>query len=231
MPVMRGHAQFTAVSVAEGWPRRTRRAVISVPRLLTASSAPDSIARSAPARAALGTPMIVVPTPPFIPALPGHRVGTVPKLAPGHQGSGRGSHVAVPGAGFQSKAIYGGFTPMSHQPATVADRRIHIPRGIGLITEGRDLGPTYRAHDFAPATRQFNQARSSAMWSQAQVGPQFRPLTPSQQAVLLRRGPAKRVVLAGQSNPNLYTAGYPTTAGAAARVGGGPIASLGYNSQ
>lgn len=200
-------------------------------RPLVTGSSPDH----GPPHAAPGSrPVLVQPATPAQPfmlrTMPRHRMGPVPKLAPGKQGSGLGQPVM---AGFQSSS-YTSFTPLENGPATRPNNRIEIPRDTPLPWQaGRLIAPSYRAHDFAPATRQFNQNRSSVPWAQASFPPQQRPLTPSQQAPMLRR-PAlsvRRQIPAAQANPGLYTFGYPTAVGVAARLGGGPIAVLGGNSQ
>ena len=200
-------------------------------RPLVTGSAPD---HAAPHAAAAGGAVWSSPVQPATPfalyTVPRRRIGPVPKLAPGRQGSGLGMPV---GAGFQALTMPG-FTPLESSPATRPSFRIDIPRvtPVAWQTAG-GIGPTYKAHDFAPAMRFFNQARSAGLWAQAQFAPQQRPLTPSQQAVQLRRPTlsARRQVPAAQPNPTLYTAGYPTRVGIAARLGGGPIAVLGGNSQ
>lgn len=162
--------------------------------------------------------------------LPRRRMGTVPKLAPGRQGSGLGQPVM---AGFQTPA-YTSFTPMTYGPATQPNNRIEIPaQNVVAWLTGRAVAPTYNAHDFTPATRFFNQARSSGMWAQGTYSPVARPLTPSQQGVMVRRPSrlARRQIPAAQPNPGLYAFGYPTAVGVAARLGGGPVAVLGGNSQ
>ena len=210
--------------VASGAPPRinprTRRGV--------SANAPDHTAISAPAT----VPVMVPSVPPAVPfaihTMPRRRIGPVPKLAPGKQGSGLGQPVM---AGFQTPE-YEGFTPLENAPATRANNRIEIPRTIGYATLGQALAPTYRAYDFAPATRFFNQNRSSVPWAQSAFTPQQRPLTPSQQGVLLQKPTGvRRQIPAAQPNPNLYTAGYPTRVGVAAQIGGGPVAVLGGNSQ
>lgn len=193
-----------------------------------AASSPDHKAISGPAT----VPVMVSSVQPAIPfalrTIPRRRMGPVPKLAPGHQGSGLGQPV---GAGFQALQ-YPGFTPLENAPATRASSRIEIPHSATPFIPGGVLSPTYRADAFAPATRQFNQARSSVPWAQSSFTPQQRPLTPSQQGVLLQRPTGvRRQIPAAQSNPGLYTIGYPTRVGVAARIGGGPIAVLGGNSQ
>lgn len=201
-------------------------------RVLTTASDPDHPAgRQAPSAAPVpGNP--VQPATPFVlRTLPRSRLGPVPKLAPGKQGTGLGVPV---GAGFQ-QLQYTGFTPLENAPSTQNRFTLGIPRvppGVPYET-GQQLAPTYRAHDFAPAKRQFNQARSSGMWAQAHFPPVQRPLTPSQQGMQVRRPAqvARRQIPAGQNNPALYTIGYPTRVGVAARLGGGPIAVLGGNSQ
>lgn len=193
------------------------------------ANAPDAPARSAPPTVPVLVPAVQPATPFMLRTIPRSRLGTVPKLAPGKQGSGLG----VPGgyAGFVTPE-YESFTPLENAPSTQASWRIPIPRGIGLRQDGRLLAPTYMASEFRPATRQFNQARSSIPWAQASFPPQVRPLTPSQQGILLQRPTgARRQIPAAQPNPALYTVGYPTRVAVAARLGGGPIAVLGGMSQ
>ncbi len=200
-------------------------------RPLVTGSSPDH----GPSPKAPGSrPVLVQPATPAQPfmlhTIPRRRIGPVPKLAPGKQGSGLGQPIM---AGFQS-ASYPGFTPLENGPATRPSNRIEIPRDTPLPWQaGRLVAPSYRAHDFAPATRQFNQNRSSVPWAQASFPPQQRPLTPSQQAATVKRPAlfARRQIPAGQPNTSLYTFGYPTAVGVAARLGGGPIAVLGGNSQ
>lgn len=216
-------------------PRRARSMRSDIPdrngRPLVTGASPDHVP---PPAAPGGMPVFVSPVQPATPfaiyTVPRRRIGPVPKLAPGKQGSGLGMPVA---AGFQTMN-YPGFQPLENAPGTRPSFRIEIPRDtpVAWMTAG-GVGPTYRAHDFAPATRQFNQNRSAVPWAQASFPPQFRPLTPSQQAPMLRRPTlsARRQIPAAQPNPTLYTAGYPTRAGIAARLGGGPIAVLGGNSQ
>lgn len=193
-----------------------------------AASAPDHPGISAPSTVPVMVPSVQPATPFRLYTIPKRRIGPVPKLAPGKQGTGLGQPVA---AGFTSM-VYPGFTPLENAPATRANDRIEIPRHVGLRTDGRVLAPTYVATDFRPATHQFNQARSSIPWAQASFPPQYRALTPSQQGVLLQRPTGtRRQIPAAQSNPALYTIGYPTRMAVAARLGGGPVAVLGGNSQ
>lgn len=201
-------------------------------RPLVTGDSPDYRARGAPQAAPVaGSP--VMPAEPFqIYSIPRKRIGPVPKLAPGKQGSGLGRPV---GSGFQSLEVFA-FTPMESGPATQPSFRLRIPRSIGQGNgqPGALLKPTYHADAFAPATRQFNQARSSVPWAQAHFPPQFRPLAPSQQAATVRRASnvARRQTPAAQVNAGLYTIGYPTNAAVAARLGSaGPVAVLGGNSQ
>jgi hypothetical protein len=225
----------TATVAARPGPRReqTRRADIS-PRsgrpLVTGASPDHGPAPRAPG----GLGVLVRPAQPARPfalyTQPRRRLGPVPKLAPGHQGSGLGRPVM---AGFQSPE-YPGFTPMDYAPDTNPDNGIAIPQQTpGAWQTGKLLMPSWNAHDFAPARRFFMQNRSSGMWAQTSFPPQQRALTPSQQAPMLRRPAmfARRQIPAGQPNPGLYTFGYPTAVGVAARLGGGPIAVLGGNSQ
>lgn len=211
------------VVAAGGAPRinpRTGRGV--------SANAPDAPARSAPPTVPVLVPAVQPATPYVLRTIPKRRIGPVPKLAPGTQGSGLGVPVY---AGFVTPE-YEGFTPLENAPSTQASFRIPIPRGIGLRQDGRELAPTYTASEFRPATRQFNQARSSIPWAQASFTPQVRPLTPSQQGILLQRPTgSRRQVPAAQNNPALYTIGYPTRVAVAARLGGGPVAVLGGNSQ
>ena len=201
-------------------------------RPLVTGSDPD---HPAPHPAASAAPVWVTPVQPATPfvlrTLPRTRIGPVPKLAPGKQGSGLGQPV---GAGFQ-QLQYTGFTPLENTPATQPKFTLAIPPvppGVPPMQQ-HELKPTYQAHDFAPATRQFNQARSAGMWAQAHFPPQQRPLTPSMQGAMVQRASSKarRQIAAGQNNPGLYTIGYPTRVGVAARLGGGPVAVLGGNSQ
>lgn len=191
------------------------------------ATAPDVTARSAPNTVPVWVSGVVPATPFVLRTQPRRRIGPVPKLAPGKQGSGLGQPIA---AGFQSTTMPD-FAPLENSGATQASFKLRIPRSIGLAQHGGALAPTYRADDFRPGTRQFNQYRSSVAWAQASFPPQQRPLTPSQQAVLLRQPAVRRAVPAAQSNPALYTVGYPTRVGIAARIGGGPVAVLGGGSQ
>lgn len=229
------HGAGTTVNARPG-PRREMSSRTDIrPRtgrpLVTGASPDHGPSSSAPG----GVGVYVSPVPPATPfalyTMPKRRMGPVPKLAPGHQGSGLGRPVM---AGFQS-AEYPGFTPMENAPGTRPNNRIEIPRASPTpwVNGKTALLPSWNAHDFAPATHQFNQNRSGVPWAQAMFPPQQRPLTPSQQAPLLRRPSliARRQIPAGQPNPGLYTFGYPTQAGVAARLGGGPIAVLGGNSQ
>lgn len=201
-------------------------------RPLVTGNAPDYRARGAPVTNPVPVPY-APPAEPFrIYTQPRRRIGTVPKLAPGKQGSGLGR---VNYAGFQTGQLYG-FSPLESGPATQASFRLPIPRSIGQGDgqPGMLLAPTYHAKAFRPATRQFNQYRSSVPWAQAHFPPQFRPLTPSLQPKTLGRADAvvRRQIPAAQQNTALYTLGYPTRSGVAARLGAaGPVAVLGGNSQ
>jgi hypothetical protein len=218
-----------------GQPRRAVSARGDIPnrsgRPLVTGASPD---HAAGPRAPGGVPVYSTPVQPATPfaiyTMPRRRMGPVPKLAPGKQGSGLGMPV---GAGFQSMQLPG-FQPLENTPATQPSYTIAIPREtpVPWLTAG-GVGPTYKAHDFAPAMHFFNQARSAGAWAQSSFSPQQRVLTPSQQAPMLRRPTltARRQIPAAQPNPALYTAGYPTRAAMAARLGGGPIAVLGGNSQ
>jgi hypothetical protein len=197
-------------------------------RPLVAGSLPD---RPAPRNAPVASPVMSAAVPPAMPfalrTAPRGRLGTVPKLAPGRQGSGLGVPV---GAGFQ-QLVYTGFTPMESSPALESNyRAITIPNGnIVPWMPGQMLRPTYRAHDFAPAQRFFNQARSAPMWSQAHFSPKQRPLIPPVQMYLLRNpsNVVRRMVPSAQRNIGLYTIGYPTRASVAAGLSGGPVNVLG----
>lgn len=228
------HGVMGTVAAGPG-PRRASSRRTDIPdrsgRPLVTGSLPD---HTAGAHAHPGVPVLVRAATPATPfafhTAPRRRMGTVPKLAPGHQGSGLGRPAM---AGFVS-AEYPGFTPMDYAPATQHDRGIAIPQKSPVPwVNGRQLAPSWNAHDFAPARYTFCMGRSSALWAQASFPPQIRALTPSQQAPMLRRPAmfARRQIPAGQPNPTLYTAGYPTAVGIAARLGGGPIAVLGGNSQ
>lgn len=222
-----------AIVAAGADPRRlqTRRPEIAARsgRALVAGLAPD---HPAGPRAPAANPVLVPPPPPATPfvlrTLPRRRIGPVPKLAPGTPYPRLGMPTY---AGFQT-ADLPDFSPMENAPRTQPNNRIEIPRTLGYEQHGQQLAPTYVAHDFAPATRQFNQARSSIPWAQAHFPPQFRPLTPSQQPALLRHNQSvRRAIPAAQTNAGLYTFGYPTRMGVAARIGGGPVAVLGGGSQ
>lgn len=195
--------------------------------LVSRASQGSTAGRSAPAGDAVTVPAVMPATPFLMRTAPRTRIGPVPKLAPGKQGSGLGQRY---GAGFQT-LLYTGLTPLENSPSTQENSRaISIPRNnVVAWDQGGMLRPSYKAHDFAPATRFFNQARSAGMWSQGQFPPQQRPLIPPVQSKQLRI-PAqvvRRQVPAGQVNAALYTAGYPTRVGVAAQIGGGPIAVLG----
>lgn len=233
--LIHGASSASSLVAAGAGPRRAQSARTDIAgrsgRPLVAGSAPDH--RAGPA-APGGVGVLVQPATPAQPfaiyTVPRRRIGPVPKLAPGKQGSGLGQPVM---AGFVSGA-YPGFNAMENAPDTQPNNRIEIPRVTPWAwMAGKAIAPTYNPHDFAPATRQFNQNRSSVPWAQASFPPQQRPLTPSQQAPMLRRPTlfARRQIPAGQPNPGLYTFGYPTSVGIAARLGGGPIAVLGGNSQ
>lgn len=228
------HGAASPVASGSG-PRRARSRRTDIPqrsgRPLVTGSSPDHRAGAATPG---GVGVLVQPATPATPfalrTAPRGRIGTVPKLAPGKQGSGLGQPVM---AGFVS-AMYPGFTPLESSPGHEPNTRIEIPRITPLAwIAGKAIAPSYTAHDFAPATRQFNQNRSAPAWAQASFPPQVRPLTPSQQAVQVKRPAmvARRQIPAAQPNPGLYTFGYPTSVGVAARLGGGPIAVLGGNSQ
>lgn len=203
-----------------------------------AALSPDHAARSGPAP--FGE--YVVPTPALVPTLPGlvvppRRIGPVGKLAGGHLGHGHRPPLGmVPlAAGQMPPGATGEYPVLENAPATIANYRLPIPRktpvGSGVAISGRQLRPTYAAHDFAPATRFFNQARSSRPWAQAEYPPVpgGRPLIPSvQPQTLARMTLLRRQIPAGQINAGLYTIGYPTRASVAALLGaGGPVAVLG----
>lgn len=197
-------------------------------RPLVAGSLPDHpAARPAPA----AYPVVAAAVPPALPfairTIPRARMGTVPKLAPGRQGSGLGVPI---GAGFQTLP-YTGFTPLENSPsAQPSFRAIDIPRATqNAWTPGKVLQPTYKAHDFAPATRFFNQSRSAPMWAQANFSPKQRPLVPPVNQRLLRNpsNVTRRMIPAAQNNIGLYTFGYPTRANVAAGLSGGPVNVLG----
>lgn len=229
-----GHIAATGVSGLGAQPRRehSRRTdnQFSRPgRALVTGAAPD---RRVTAPSGPGAPVqvpMVTPAQPFaIRTIPRPRMGTVLKGAPGMKGRGLGQPV---GSGFQ-QLEYTGFSPLESSPSNQPNfRAISIPRAnVVPWTPGQALGATYHAHDFAPATRFFNQARSAPMWAQAMFPPQQRPLIPPVQANLLRNASnvVKRAVPAGQTNVGLYTIGYPTRASVAAQIGaGGPLAVLG----
>lgn len=228
------HGLSTQVAPGAG-PRRAQSRRTDIPnragRPLVAGTSPDH--RAGP-RAPGGVGVLVTPVPPAQPfqlhTIPRRRIGPVPKLSPGKQGSGLGRPVM---AGFQTPD-YPFFNGLENAPDTQPDNGIPIPPITPLPWEnGRLLMPTYNAHDFAPARRFFMQNRSSIPWAQASFPPQQRPLTPSQQGAMTKRpaNVARRQIPAGQPNPSLYTIGYPTAVGVAARLGGGPIAVLGGNSQ
>lgn len=197
-------------------------------RPLVAGSDPD---RPAPKNAPAASPVMSAAVPPAMPfairTAPRSRMGTVPKLAPGRQGSGLGVPV---GAGFQ-QLQYTGFTPLESSPALESSfSAIAIPNGnVVPWTPGLAVGPSYRAHDFAPAQRFFNQTRSAPMWGQAHFSPKQRPLIPPVQMNLLRNpsNVTRRMVPAAQQNVALYTIGYPTRASVAAGLSGGPVNVLG----
>lgn len=228
------YGSMNIVATGDG-PRRASSRRTDIPsrgaRPLVTGRSPDG--RPYPA-APGGVPVLVQPPTPARPfalyTMPRRRMGPVPKLAPGHQGTGLGRPVM---AGFQSPE-YPGFSPMDYAPDTNPDRSISIPKAQPWAYQtGKQIAPTYNAHDFTPAQRFFSQNRSSGLWAQASFPPQQRVLTPSQQAPMLKRPAmfARRQIPAGQPNPGIYTFGYPTSIGVAARLGGGPIAVLGGNSQ
>ncbi|HEX9414109.1 MAG TPA: hypothetical protein VF916_11450, partial [Ktedonobacterales bacterium] len=161
--LMRG---ISATVAGRPGPRReqTRRVDISarIGRPLVTGASPDH--GPAP-RAPGGLGVLVRPAQPATPlafhSVPRRRLGPVPKLAPGKQGSGLGRPVM---AGFQSPE-YPGFTPMDYAPDTNPDNGINIPAMTPVAWQnGRLLAPTWNAHDFAPARRFFMQNRSSGMW-------------------------------------------------------------------
>jgi hypothetical protein len=197
-------------------------------RPLVTGSDPD---RPAPRNAPVASPVQAAAVPPALPfairTSPRSRMGTVPKLAPGRQGSGLGVPV---GAGFQ-QLTYTGFTPLESSPSLESSyRAIEIPRGnVVAWTPGQALRATYKAHDFTPATRFFNQSRSAPMWGQSHFSPIQRPLIPPVNMHLLRNpsNVVRRMVPAMQQNVGLYTIGYQTRANVAASLSGGPVSVLG----
>lgn len=219
-PVGRGPRRATT--------RRWDNVLLRPFRPLVTGTAPDHPAGRPVASSA---PTFVKPVQPAMPFLlrnaPRGRIGPVPKLAPGHQGPGLGVPV---GAGFQ-QLQYTGFTPLEDSPSRQPNfRAISIPR-VNVVPwmTGRQMAASYHAHDFTPATRFFNQARSAPMWAQSHFPPQQRPLTIPVQINQIRipSNVARRQIPSGQVNAGLYNIGYPTRVGVAAAIGGGPIAVLG----
>lgn len=197
-------------------------------RPLVTGSDPDTrAAKHVPAQAPVMSASNPPATPFMIRTIPRSRIGTVPKLAPGRNSAGLGVPV---GSGFQTLE-YVGFTPMESSPANQPNfRAISIPQGNVVAWEpGQMLRPTYRAHDFAPATRFFNQARSAPMWAQGNFSPKQRPLIPSVGAYTIRNASnvTRRMVPSAQNNVGLYTFGYPTKQNVAAQLSGGPVNVLG----
>lgn len=196
-------------------------------------TAPEQYAIAAPAPKATLSPPFVPALPFNYPAVPRARLGPVPKLAPGRQGSGLGAGYSV---GMQTNWTEGhkagiSWTPLEPSYALNPNyRKISIPRSNGAAgqhVDGSALQPTYKADNFRPAQHFFNQARSVPPWAQASFTPQQRVLIPSQQPTLLSRKPVGLAVPSAQQNSGLYAFGYPTRRSVAARIGGGTPSTLG----
>lgn len=229
MPHMGAHLPTVAPGARPRINPRTGRGV--------AALSPDTAAIGAPSPYAV-YPQFTQPLTPATPgAIPPKRLGTVGKLAAGKMGHGQRPALGMlPMAGGQSGALITNTYPvLENAPATVANFRLQIPQNTpsapGAVRTGRALAPTYRAKDFAPAQRFFNQARSARPWAQSQYPPTpgGRPLVPSvQPQTLARMTMIRRQIPAAQVNSALYAAGYPTRASVASRLGGGgPVAVLG----
>ena len=214
------------------YPRRVGRT-----RMVQAT-APDVKSFRAPAPAAVPTPVIPLGLPAVFSAAPRARLGPVPKLAPGRQGSGLGMHAPLGAA----SDVGGRWTPLESVPGTNPDYLIRdatkgkAPGGIGRgnrewVAPGTMLQPSYTADNFRPAALFYAHGRSVAPWAQSSFSRQYRPLTPQLQPRLLQgRVVPKLGIGAAQRSAGLYAFGYPTRHSVAAQIGGGPVSVLGGNS-
>ena len=199
-----------------------------------AQTAPETLQPSGPGGRGVQGVSVALALPPVHTYAPRARVGTVPKLAPGAR-AGLGLGAMPYQIGAANSPVVDGWTALDYGPPSDPDFCITIPPQLpGDWTWGAAaLRPTYRPKNFTPATRFFNQARSTASWAQATLAPKplvNRPLIPSQQPAMLSRTPPKLGIASGQRNAGLYAFGYPTQASIAARLGVGPVAVLGGNS-
>lgn len=72
-------------------------------------------------------------------------------------------------------------TENAYQPDHQPSFRSPIPRSIRVGIDGETIVGTYRAHDFTPADRFFNQARQAATWQVQEFPPNYRNLLAWQQ--------------------------------------------------
>jgi hypothetical protein len=168
------------------------------------------------------------------------RAGPVPKLAPGTGGSQpTRSNGFVPGNYAASQFIP--LTQFDYLPANDPDVNLYegtgtftpLPRNVGYGDDGLlALNPTYRAHDFTPADRFFNQGRSAAAWQDCSFGPFYRYLQPNSYATTMSRYPvANQIRLARPLSQNAYFLGYQTQSSVSQSISATPQSNpLGYGS-
>lgn len=134
-----------------------------------------NVAQGQPLGTGINAPTVVPPS---------LRLGPVPKLAAGSgytgakPASGQAGTLAM--AGYVSEEPTYEPVGFEYQPPYNPVWTIPIPRSFPYADPSQLFAPTYRSHDFAPAQRFFNQARSAMNWQQTDYPVPARMLTPHQ---------------------------------------------------
>lgn len=164
----------------------------------------------------------------YVKADPAPIKGPTPHLA---QGSGRtakgpfalpGNSPSLPGYLVDNEYYP---TENAYQPPYEPSFRSPIPRSIQVGNDGIDLLGTYRAHDFTPADRFFNQFRKAAYWQVQEYPPNYRNLLAYQQ--VRRYQVASRTEQPRVLDPSNYFLGYQINPLVQASLGQSTLGSMG----
>lgn len=170
------------------------------------------------------SPMFGRPVWTYVTVNKGPQMGPQPKLAQGTGktgGGGGGTAGQLPG--FVGENDYFP-TQFAYQPQNQPSFRKAIPRTIGVGDDGISMQGTYRAHDFTPGTRMFNQYRQAATWQVQEFPPNFRLLLYRQQVQVYRL--RSRIEQARVLDSSNYFLGYQVQPQVAANIGGSTMGGM-----
>lgn len=171
-------------------------------------------------------PMFGRPLWTYVQTMAGPVRGPQPRLA---QGSGHTGDTSLPGnapqlPGYLADTEYFPST-FAYDPVYQPGFTAHIPRTIGMGTDGREIVGTYQAHDFTPGQRFNHHNRQAANWQVMEYPPDFRNLLSWQQVQKYR---VQSFTLSPRPlDSSNYFLGYQINPQIAAAIGQGTLGYMG----